>query len=100
MADRLLAAGFPRGDVQVLTLTPRVGSLVARLRGTDSTLRPILLMAHLDVVPARREDWSIDPFTLWWTPNSRSTPTRARRSRRWHRRRHDLFQEVPMIRIA
>ena len=64
MGDRLLAAAFPRGDVQVLTLTPRVGSLVARLRGSDATLRPILLMAHLDVVPARREDWSIDPFTL------------------------------------
>ncbi|MBI3048580.1 MAG: M20/M25/M40 family metallo-hydrolase [Acidobacteria bacterium] len=64
MADRLLAAGFPATDVHVLTLTPRVGNLVARLRGADARTRPILLMAHIDVVPARRDDWSLDPFTL------------------------------------
>lgn len=64
LADRLLAARFPREDVHVLTLSPRVGNLVARFPGTDRQLRPILLMAHLDVVPARREDWSLDPFTL------------------------------------
>ncbi|MBI2187649.1 MAG: M20/M25/M40 family metallo-hydrolase [Acidobacteria bacterium] len=64
MADRLLAAGFPKDDVQVLTLAPRVGTLVARLGGTDRSARPILLMAHIDVVPARREDWSLEPYTL------------------------------------
>jgi len=64
MADRLIAAGFPAADVRVLAVTPRVGTLVARLRGTDPALRPILLLAHLDVVPARREDWSVDPWTL------------------------------------
>jgi acetylornithine deacetylase/succinyl-diaminopimelate desuccinylase-like protein len=64
MADRLIAAGFPRQDVHVLTPAPRVGALVARLRGTDRTARPILLMAHIDVVPARREDWSMDPWKL------------------------------------
>jgi acetylornithine deacetylase/succinyl-diaminopimelate desuccinylase-like protein len=64
MANRLIAAGVPRTDVHVLTLTPRVGNLVARLRGTDPRLRPVLLMAHLDVVPARREDWSLDPWRL------------------------------------
>lgn len=64
LAGRLLAAGFPREDVHVLNLSPRVGNLVARLPGTDRQLRPILLMAHIDVVPARREDWSLDPFTL------------------------------------
>jgi acetylornithine deacetylase/succinyl-diaminopimelate desuccinylase-like protein len=64
LADRLLAAGFPRSDVHVLTLSPRVGNLVARFPGTEGQRRAILLMAHIDVVPARREDWSLDPFTL------------------------------------
>lgn len=59
MAARLRAAGFP--DVQVLGPDPRKGNLVARLKGTG-TKRPILLLAHLDVVDARREDWSTDPF--------------------------------------
>jgi acetylornithine deacetylase/succinyl-diaminopimelate desuccinylase-like protein len=63
MAARLRAAGFPAGDVQVLAPQPRKGNLVARLRGTGRR-RPLLLLAHLDVVEARREDWSVDPFTL------------------------------------
>lgn len=65
MADRLLAAGFPAADVHVLVgPDPRHGSLVARYRGTGAGGRPILVMAHLDVVPARRADWSVDPFTF------------------------------------
>ena len=64
MADRLVAAGFPASDVRVLQPNPRTGVLVARLRGTDPRMRPMLLMAHIDVVPARREDWSLDPWTL------------------------------------
>ena len=63
MAARLKAAGFPPADVQVLGPDPRKGNLVARLRGTGAK-RPLLLLAHLDVVEAKREDWSIDPFTL------------------------------------
>jgi acetylornithine deacetylase/succinyl-diaminopimelate desuccinylase-like protein len=63
MAARLRAAGFDEGDVQVFKPAPRKGNLVARLRGTGLR-KPILLMAHLDVVPARREDWSFDPFKL------------------------------------
>src|SRR5690349_4117968 len=63
MARRLLAAGFPAADVQVLVSAPRKGNLVARLHGTGAR-RPLLLLAHLDVVEANREDWSIDPFTL------------------------------------
>ena len=63
MAARLRAAGFPAGDVQVLGPDPRKHNLVARLRG-KGTKRPILLLAHLDVVEARREDWSTDPFTF------------------------------------
>ncbi|GAC1436310.1 MAG: M20/M25/M40 family metallo-hydrolase [Thermoanaerobaculia bacterium] len=63
MAARLRAAGFPAEDVQVLTPEAHHGNLVARLRGTGAR-RPILLLAHLDVVEARREDWSTDPFKL------------------------------------
>jgi acetylornithine deacetylase/succinyl-diaminopimelate desuccinylase-like protein len=63
MAARLRSAGFRESDVQVFTPAPRKGNLVARLRGTGAR-KPILLLAHLDVVEARREDWSVDPFKL------------------------------------
>jgi len=65
VAARLKAAGFPAGDVQVLGEDARHGNLVARLRGkANATKRPILLLAHLDVVEAKREDWSFDPFVF------------------------------------
>jgi len=63
MARRLLEAGFPREDVHVLGAAPHKANLVARYRGTGAG-RPLLLLAHLDVVEAKREDWSFDPFTL------------------------------------
>jgi acetylornithine deacetylase/succinyl-diaminopimelate desuccinylase-like protein len=63
MAAHLRAAGLPAADVQVISSGPRKGNLVARLRGTGAR-RPMLLIAHLDVVEARREDWSFDPFRL------------------------------------
>ena len=63
MAARLRAAGFAGSDIQVFTSAARKGNLVARLRGTGAR-KPMLLLAHLDVVPARREDWSVDPFKL------------------------------------
>ncbi len=63
MAARLRAAGFDAGDVQVFKPAPRKGNLVARLRGSGAR-KPILLLAHLDVVEARPEDWSVDPFKL------------------------------------
>ncbi len=62
MADRLLAAGLPAADVRVLGYAPRYQSLVARYRGRDAAKKPILLMAHLDVVDARKEDWTTDPY--------------------------------------
>jgi acetylornithine deacetylase/succinyl-diaminopimelate desuccinylase-like protein len=64
MARHLVAAGLPESDVQVLELTPGIHTLVARYRGRGHGARPILLMAHLDVVDARREDWSVDPYTF------------------------------------
>ncbi len=63
MAARLRAAGFPADDVHVFKPAPRKGNLVAKLRGTGAK-RPMILMAHIDVVEARREDWSTDPFKL------------------------------------
>jgi acetylornithine deacetylase/succinyl-diaminopimelate desuccinylase-like protein len=63
MAERLRAAGFPAEDARVLGPAARKGNLVARLRGTGAA-KPILLLAHLDVVEARRADWSVDPFTF------------------------------------
>ncbi|MDA2939101.1 M20/M25/M40 family metallo-hydrolase, partial [Acidobacteria bacterium AH-259-A15] len=62
-AQRLLQEGFPESDVHVVGPESKVGNVVARLRGNGSK-RPLLLMAHLDVVEALREDWSIDPFTF------------------------------------
>jgi hypothetical protein len=63
MAARLRAAGFPEADVHAFSPAPRKGNLVARLRGSGAR-KPILLLAHIDVVPANREDWSVDPFKL------------------------------------
>src|SRR5579884_1708383 len=63
MAKRLIAVGYPAEDVRVLGPDPRKGNLVARLRGTGKR-KPILFICHIDVVEARREDWSVDPFQL------------------------------------
>jgi acetylornithine deacetylase/succinyl-diaminopimelate desuccinylase-like protein len=63
MAKRLLDAGFAPADVKVLGPNNRKGNLVARYHGTGSSgLKPILIIGHLDVVEARREDWTTDPF--------------------------------------
>jgi acetylornithine deacetylase/succinyl-diaminopimelate desuccinylase-like protein len=63
MAKRLIEAGFPKQDVVVLGPNDRKGNMVARYRGkAGSKLKPILIIAHLDVVEAKREDWSTDPF--------------------------------------
>ena len=63
MAARLRAGGLPAADIRVLSSGPRKGNLVARLRGTGA-LRPLLLIAHIDVVEAKPEDWDFDPFRL------------------------------------
>jgi acetylornithine deacetylase/succinyl-diaminopimelate desuccinylase-like protein len=63
MAQRLRAGGFPAADIQVLGPSERKKNLVVRLRGTGRH-KPVLLIGHLDVVEARREDWSTDPFQL------------------------------------
>jgi acetylornithine deacetylase/succinyl-diaminopimelate desuccinylase-like protein len=66
MADRLKAAGYADADLHVLATpqNPKEGSLVAVLKGSDAKLKPLLLLGHLDVVEARREDWTRDPFVF------------------------------------
>ena len=66
MATRLQKAGMPASSMQILAPAefPRSGSLVASFPGKDAKLEPIMLLAHIDVVEARREDWVRDPFTL------------------------------------
>jgi acetylornithine deacetylase/succinyl-diaminopimelate desuccinylase-like protein len=66
MAARLKAAGFPETDLHQLAdpAHPKEGSLVAVLPGSDPTAGAVLLLGHIDVVEARREDWTRDPFVL------------------------------------
>jgi acetylornithine deacetylase/succinyl-diaminopimelate desuccinylase-like protein len=61
MATRLRAAGFADSDIAILGPNARKKNLVVRLRGTGQH-KPVLLIGHLDVVEARREDWTTDPF--------------------------------------
>ena len=66
MAAHLKAAGYPDADVTLFFVPdhPKEGGLTAILRGTSSTAKPMLLLGHLDVVEAKREDWTRDPFKL------------------------------------
>jgi acetylornithine deacetylase/succinyl-diaminopimelate desuccinylase-like protein len=63
MAQRFRDAGFPDSDIQVLGPNERKKNLVVRLHGSGKH-KPVLLIGHLDVVEARREDWTTDPFQL------------------------------------
>lgn len=66
MAARLKAAGFPDSDLHLFVAPdhPKEGGLVAVYPGRDPKLKAILLLAHIDVVEAKREDWTRDPFKL------------------------------------
>jgi acetylornithine deacetylase/succinyl-diaminopimelate desuccinylase-like protein len=64
VARRLSAAGFASADVETIGPDPSCVNVVATLGGRDGAARPVLLLAHLDVVPARREDWAFDPYVL------------------------------------
>jgi acetylornithine deacetylase/succinyl-diaminopimelate desuccinylase-like protein len=66
MAARFRAAGFSAADIFVGGPHPRKGNVVVRYRGRSSTQKPLLLLAHIDVVEARKEDWSndLDPFVF------------------------------------
>jgi acetylornithine deacetylase/succinyl-diaminopimelate desuccinylase-like protein len=66
LASHLKAAGFADADVTQFSVTehPKEGGLVAILHGSSKSAKPMLLLGHLDVVEAKREDWTRDPFTL------------------------------------
>jgi acetylornithine deacetylase/succinyl-diaminopimelate desuccinylase-like protein len=66
MAARLKAAGFPDSDLHPFAAPdhPKEGGLVAVYPGREPKLKAILLLAHIDVVEAKREDWTRDPFKL------------------------------------
>jgi acetylornithine deacetylase/succinyl-diaminopimelate desuccinylase-like protein len=66
MAAHLKAAGYPDSDLHVFTAPghPKEGGLVAVLHGSNASSKAMLLLGHLDVVEARREDWTRDPFVL------------------------------------
>ena len=64
LATLFREAGYPEADVHVLAPAPRKGNVVIRLHGSDSSAKPILFIGHLDVVEAKRTDWSFDPFVF------------------------------------
>jgi acetylornithine deacetylase/succinyl-diaminopimelate desuccinylase-like protein len=66
IAARLKTAGYADADITLFAAPdhPKEGGVVAILKGTSKTAKPILLLAHLDVVEAKRADWTRDPFTL------------------------------------
>ena len=63
LADRFRAAGFPEDDIHILP-SGETASLVVRYRGNGKGGKPILVIAHMDVVTAKPEDWERDPFKL------------------------------------
>lgn len=63
LQKHLLDAGFKPDELQIFEPFPRKGNLVARFKGSGAK-KPMLLLAHIDVVEAKREDWKSDPFKL------------------------------------
>jgi acetylornithine deacetylase/succinyl-diaminopimelate desuccinylase-like protein len=66
MGAHLKAAGFPDSDITYFSVPdhPKEGGVVAILHGSSKTAKPMLLLGHLDVVEAKRADWTRDPFTF------------------------------------
>ncbi len=66
MSAQLKSAGFTDNDIRLIVPpeAPKQGNLIATLAGTDAAAKPMLLLAHIDVVEAKREDWVRDPFVL------------------------------------
>ena len=64
LRDKFLKAGIPASDITRVDHSAETSSLIVRYRGKNTGKKPILVMAHMDVVPAERKDWSMDPFAL------------------------------------
>ena len=66
MAAHLRAAGYSDADITLFSVPdhPKEGGMVAILQGTSKSTKPMLLLGHLDVLEAKRADWTRDPFTL------------------------------------
>jgi acetylornithine deacetylase/succinyl-diaminopimelate desuccinylase-like protein len=66
MAAHLQAAGYPESELRIFVPDghPKEGGLLAVLHGSDPKAKAILMLAHIDVVEAKRADWTRDPFTL------------------------------------
>lgn len=64
MRDLLLKEGFPAGDMEIVGPSDKRMNLVVRWRGSSKTEKPVLTIVHLDVVEAKREDWTVDPFVF------------------------------------
>jgi len=64
LRTRLLAAGYPATDIHIVGADAKNRNLIVRLRGSGSGKKAILLAAHMDVVEAKRADWTADPFVL------------------------------------
>ena len=104
---RLLAAGFATRDVQVIGPGPGCMNVVATLRGRVSAEKPVLLMAHLDVVNAKRADWKYDPYVLreeqgWFyargaVDNKAGASVLVANMVRWKRERFVPARDVIMI---
>ncbi|HEX7718750.1 MAG TPA: M20/M25/M40 family metallo-hydrolase [Woeseiaceae bacterium] len=64
LVTRLKNAGFDDDDVQVIGKPGQADNLVVRYRSNNATQRPLLMMAHIDVVEALRDDWSVEPYEM------------------------------------
>src|SRR5476649_824396 len=64
MRERMLQAGFAPGDMEIAGPSDKRKNLVVRFRAEHSDAKPVLVIGHLDVVEAKRSDWTVDPFVF------------------------------------
>jgi acetylornithine deacetylase/succinyl-diaminopimelate desuccinylase-like protein len=109
LARHLKSAGYSDQDITLFSVPdhPKEGGLVAVLQGTSRTDKPILLLGHIDVVEAKREDWTRDPFVLLEEEGyfyGRGTSDMKAMSAIWvdmlARFRHDGFRPKRSIKLA
>jgi acetylornithine deacetylase/succinyl-diaminopimelate desuccinylase-like protein len=106
---RLRDAGYDEADIRLVGPQPANRNLLVRLRGSGGA-RPLLLLAHLDVVPANRDDWTVDPFTLteqdgWFygrgsRDNKAGVTTLVTNLIRWKRERFTPARDIVVLLTA